>query len=81
MKQPQGYTDNGSDCDDVNPFLNNADVDEDGVASCQDDCDDNNPARFFQEPPEVCDAIDNDCDTLIDDQQDYGESGRCHRMA
>ena len=66
-EQPMGYTDNGNDCDDINPLMNNADNDQDGLSSCQDDCDDENPA-VYPGAPEVCDAIDNDCDSLIDDQ-------------
>jgi Putative metal-binding motif len=40
------------------------DVDEDGVAAC-DDCDDSNPTAY-PDADEICDGVDNDCDGLVD---------------
>jgi hypothetical protein len=42
-----------------------ADVDGDGAEGL-DDCDDEDPSRFFQ-APEVCDGLDNDCDGSVDE--------------
>ncbi len=41
------------------------DVDEDGFEDCEGDCDDSDPA-INPAAEEVCDGIDNDCDSLID---------------
>jgi len=49
-----------------------ADVDGDGVAACE-DCDDNNGA-VHPAATEACNSIDDDCDTLVDEQGATGES-------
>ena len=41
------------------------DVDADGVATCEGDCDDGDPAVHFGSP-ELCDGQDNDCDAVGD---------------
>ena len=56
----------GTDCDDDDPLLNpGVDDDLDGYSVC-DDCDDN---VFLANAgaTEICDGIDNNCDTTIDD--------------
>ena len=44
------------------------DADKDGVVACN-DCDDTNE-RIYPNAPETCDQIDNDCDSLVDDEDD-----------
>ncbi|MFK7928928.1 MAG: MopE-related protein [Myxococcota bacterium] len=53
------------------------DLDEDGVLSCQKDCDDTDPLRFPGNT-EVCDGIDNDCDGAvpIDEVDEDGDGAR-----
>ena len=52
----------GSDCDDTDPSMNSTDADEDGLSSCEGDCDDHEPLAH-PDLLEVCnDWIDNDCD-------------------
>jgi hypothetical protein len=58
---PYDRTDSACDGDD-----GEWDVDHDGVPQAQ-DCDDRNPA-IAPGRPELCDSLDNDCDTLIDDR-------------
>ncbi len=54
------------DCDDADAELNLDDVDGDGYDTCDDDCDDDNAAANPGES-EVHDAVDNDCDGLVDE--------------
>ena len=49
-----------------NPIV---DIDEDGFLSDV-DCDDNNPA-IHPQAQEICNEIDDDCDSLIDDADDF----------
>jgi hypothetical protein len=56
-------TDEIYDCDDSDPSLNRADLDGDGVDSCEGDCDDEDSLRFPGNP-EVCDGIDNNCHSV-----------------
>ena len=49
------------------------DLDRDGVTEAEGDCDDQNPTVHAQ-APEICDGVDNDCDTLIDE----GTSVSCY---
>jgi len=62
----------GDDCDDSNPSIGDCDQDNDGFLSTAvggDDCDDTlssvNPGAT-----EVCSGRDDDCDALVDDQDD-----------
>ncbi len=57
---PEGYVDNGLDCDDSDDLLTPEDLDGDGLAGCNGDCDDADPAR--DAGPERWDLTDNDCD-------------------
>jgi len=55
----------GTDCDDNDPAVGaTTDADSDGVDACN-DCDDSDPA-VYPDAPEACDAIDSDCDGLVD---------------
>ncbi|MEL6341668.1 MAG: putative metal-binding motif-containing protein [Myxococcota bacterium] len=59
------------DCADVSDYncdgsVGYADNDEDGVAACEGDCDDTRPDVSVL-ADEICDEIDNDCDTTIDE--------------
>ena len=61
------------DCTDANDYncdgsVGFVDADRDGVAACE-DCDDSDP-RVNPDGVEVCDGIDNDCDSLVDDADD-----------
>jgi hypothetical protein len=45
---------------------NGFDVDGDGVATCQGDCNDNNP-NIYPGRTEICNGVDDDCDTIVDE--------------
>ena len=62
------------DCDDADPLMNTLDVDGDGVTSCAGDCDDAD-AAVFPGATEVCNAIDDDCDGVVpeDETDDDGD--------
>ncbi len=55
----------GTDCDDTDATVDGLDRDGDGVTSCDGDCDDLND-RVMPGYGELCDGLDNDCDTLVD---------------
>jgi hypothetical protein len=59
----------GTDCDDSNNTSNPGDQDSDGISSCDGDCNDYD-VDIFPLSIEICDEIDNDCDSLIDDDDD-----------
>jgi hypothetical protein len=69
---PEGYAENPNDCDDTNEFLTPFDTDGDGYSSCQGDCVDNIQlgSSIYLGAPELCDGFDNDCDELVDDNDD-----------
>jgi hypothetical protein len=52
------------DCNDLDPALDAADLDGDGVDSCGGDCDDLDGGRSPL-AAEICDGSDNDCDLLV----------------
>lgn len=63
-----------------------SDNDGDGhgdILSGGDDCDDNNPNRFPGNP-EICDGLDNDCDSSITDEtvcdSDHDDSCNCNKI-
>jgi len=83
-EQPDGYVDQGGDCDDTRSFIHPGaeedcasdsdlncdgssgydDADMDGVPACE-DCDDSK-GTVYPDAPEICDGLDNDCDMLVD---------------
>mgnify|MGYP001293498947 CR=1 FL=1 len=69
---PEGYAETPNDCDDTNELLTPFDTDSDGYSSCQGDCVDNIQlgSSIYLGAPELCDGLDNDCDELVDDNDD-----------
>jgi Putative metal-binding motif len=55
----------GADCADDDVLVTPVDGDLDGVSVCDGDCDDADPDRFPANP-EVCNAVDDDCDAVAD---------------
>ena len=56
--------------DGTNPILETIDADQDGFVAA-DDCDDSNP-NVYPYADELCDGIDNDCDTYVDEESPIG---------
>ena len=61
------YADEGSDCDDSDANLNNADEDEDGYSTCNMDCDDSASNVYPYARELISDGIDNNCNSEIDE--------------
>ena len=57
-----GYSTCDGDCEDSDATLELADADNDGYSSCDGDCDDTE-SESYPGNLEVCDGIDNDCDS------------------
>jgi len=51
----------GGDCDDDDPSVDPADLDGDGLSSCDGDCDEGDPAVYPGAPDSSCDGVDSDC--------------------
>jgi len=66
----EGLAINDLDCDDSDSALNQDDVDVDGYSTCAGDCDESalfESRSIHPGADELCDAIDQDCDGLIDE--------------
>ena len=68
------------DCDDRDPTLNTDDLDGDSYSTCQGDCDDG-AALTYPDAPELCDGVDNDCDTQLDEDFDADGDGFYYDVA
>ncbi len=55
-------------------FQEIADLDGDGFSVCDGDCNDNDPS-VYPGAPEICDGVDNNCDTFIDEGFDADGDG------
>lgn len=55
----------GEDCEDDDALVTPLDGDLDGASVCDGDCDDADPGRFPANA-EQCNAVDDDCDTVVD---------------
>ena len=57
-----------------------SDIDEDGISEEEGDCDDND-ATVYPGATEVCDGVDQDCDTLVDEDFDSDLDGHFDEAA
>ena len=62
-----GFVDISGDCNDADARLTPFDEDDDGVSTCDGDCDDTN-SSVYPGAPELCDGIDNNCDGDTEDE-------------
>ena len=74
--QPEGYSSKTGDCDDNDASLSPADLDGDGVSTCDGDCDDTNPDDMVDNDGDGFSACQGDCDdTNPDDMVDNDADG------
>ena len=72
-----GVVPQGNDCDDSDPAINLEDADGDGVSACASDCDDNDPLNAGTFAEDCFDGQDNDCDGLVDGDDDDCQELEC----